>query len=140
VLYAILYSAGIWLAAVTFLVGIPVGLAVAGDYRRAKASGISNPGAVIRNRFFIPRRARGGVARVTGREEVWVDCWRLGCVMRTAGSVVDSSEGTIVIDAGGKRITFRPVRESKSFPGGRGAASGVISHDDAAGYGLVMFT
>ena len=137
--YAILYSAGIWLSAVTFLVGIPVGLAVAGDYRRAKASGIRNPKAVIWNRFFIPRRTRGRITDVAGRE-VWVDCWRLGCVMRTAGNVIDSADGAIVIDAAGKRLTFRPVRESKSFPEGRGAASGSISHDDATGYGLVMFT
>ena len=137
--YAILYTAGIWLIAVTFLIGVPVGLVVAGDYRRAKASGIRNPAAVIRNRFFIPRRSRGSVGDIAGRE-VWIDCRRLGCVMRTAGSVVESTEGTVVIDAGGKRVTFRAVRESKSFADGRGAASGVIAHDEGTGYGLLTFT
>ena len=130
---------GIWLAAVTFLVGVPVALAMGGDYRHAKAMGIANPAAVIRSRFFIPRRPSAVATDAIGRH-VWLDCWRLGCTMKVAGQVVEVIDATIIIDAAGRRITFRPARQSAFFASGRGAATGAISHDDRAGYGMLVFT
>lgn len=137
-LHAILFSAGIWLAAVTFLVGVPAALAAIGDYRSAKALGVTNPSAVIRNRFFIPRRVES-VGDVAGRS-VWINCWRLGCTLTTAGRVVEVTDGALVVDAAGRTIRFRPSRGSRSFGMGRGAATGAIAHDDASGHGLVVFT
>ena len=119
---------------VFFCISIPLALLFWFDAKRMRRAGIASPFAVIRRRFFVPRKPREVEARVIGRE-VWLERWSPKPSMtKRAGRVVGVGDG-LVIDADG-RFVFWPRRESRGFARGEGAATGTLDTEERA---LVIF-
>lgn len=132
-LFTILYTVAAWLGATALFVGVPVAAALRGDVRRLRAAGIANPGAVVRRRFFLPLRA-GAVPAVAGRA-VWLEWWSpFTAHGRGAGHVAAvTGEGIVVETEARERLTFRPVKASRRFAEGDGAATGTLAENGAQG-------
>lgn len=136
------FAAVVWLAATAAFVGIPVGVFLRA-YRRQAAA---HPGAaaILRRRFFVPRRRSDPLAPDLIGRKVWIELWDPTSRQVTAvGEVRAIEQRELVIGGIAKGVehcfTFRPRRESRDFAAGIGAATGVAMAGKEVSSALVIF-
>jgi hypothetical protein len=132
---SILASMAAWLSTSAVFIGIPVIRALRADVRAAEASGVADPKAVLRRRFFIPRGNRPLHASVL-HKTAWVERYAAPAHEKRALRVTAVRTGSLQFEDGS---VFEPRTMSPKFAGGAGAAKGVLRDERGIAPALVVF-
>jgi|GEM_PF-4567328 len=117
-----LWTIAAWLSTSAAFGGIPVAFSLRAD---ARAAGTSD---VIRKRFAILLARKTAFAEDLVGRKAWIESWSFANGRRKRWArIVAIQDRTLVLDVG----TFRPVRESKRFATGDGAATGRFNDERA---------
>jgi hypothetical protein len=132
---SILASMAAWLSTSAVFIGIPVVRALRADVRAAEASGIANPKAVLRRRFFIPRRNRPLHASLLNKT-AWLERYAPPAHEKRALRVTAVRTASLQFEDGS---VFEPRTMAPKFADGAGAAKGVLRDERGVVPALVVF-
>ena len=121
-----LWTIAAWLSTSAAFGGIPVVFSLRAD---ARAAGTSD---VIRKRFAILLARKTPFAEELVGRRVWVESWSFANGRRKRwGSIAAIRDRALILDIDGMERAFTPVRESKGFANGDGAATGTLDEERA---------
>lgn len=123
---AILFTIAAWFSATAFFVGIPAWRAIRAEPERRRA-------------VFFPRRGSAALDALRA-QPVWIEWWvPFGGVYGVGrGRVIEVADRKVTMDVDGRTISFTPHHESRTFPSGRGAATGKAWVDGAEVNAIVV--